>query len=192
MRINYQSDVIFTTFIRVFGLVLKFIMMLSMGKYALESEVGRFAIIVTLVAYSSQVLGLEFHYYSIRQIQKGKFDQLVMIRDQVVFHIATYILLLPVLYLVLYKFIGVVFIGILMAIIFFEQISQEMFRVVSALQHPVKATILLFIRTAPWMIFTVYVLYGESDKGFLVEIMPYWLLSAFTSVILSIYFLKKD
>ena len=79
-----------------------------------------------------------------------------------------------------------------MAIIFFEQISQEMFRVVSALQHPVKATILLFIRTAPWMIFTVYVLYGESDKGFLVEIMPYWLLSAFTSVILSIYFLKKE
>lgn len=191
---NYLTIRVFNLGLRVVTMLAKFLLIVYIGKYFSVEALGEYGLFVITITMAMFFLGMDFYTYNSREIiGKEKNDQFILIRDQFIFHLLVYIVVLPLLVIVFlldvisYKYMFLFYILLIM-----EHLSQELYRLYTTLFMPIFANILLFLRMASW----VYVLillwvYDMEDTQNLYFVYLSWFIGSTLSVILGVGYLFK-
>jgi len=172
----------------------KLLILIFITKYLSVEELGVYGLFITSITLVLYLLGMDFYMFNTREILAKKYlDRLQLIRDQFIFHLIMYVLILPLLFILfVYNILPKEYIIYFYLIVIFEHLSQEFFRLFITLSHQIFANFILLIRTAFW----VYVLmalwfFDIKDVANLFSIFTGWFLGALVSVFIAFIYLKK-
>ena len=134
----------------------KFALIIVLAKFLEQEEFGLYGLFSSTIVYFVMALGFDYHIYASREIiaiDKDKRGDIV--RDQGIFYVYTYVLILPLCFLIFYfGFLPWTLILWFIILITLEHISQELVRILIAVSEPIWANFLLFIRLGFWEIIT--------------------------------------
>ncbi len=191
---NYLFSRLTNLSLKVLSMVAKFLLIIYMGKYFSTQALGEYGLFVATILISMYFLGMDFYTFNSREIiQKEHEGRLLLIRDQFVFHIIVYAIVLPLFFSVfLFGIIDYKYITLFYLIIVVEHISQELFRLYVTLNKQVLANVLLLLRTGVWVYALIALwIYGLKNTQDLFSIYIAWFLGAFASILLGVYYLFK-
>lgn len=183
---------LFNVGLRGATLVSKFILLFAMAKYLEPSAVGLYGLIIATVAYGMYPLGFEFYTYSTREVIKAN-DNLKgqLLKSQIAFHVFLYLLITPVFCLIFYYgvlpwYVAPFFFVLLLT----EHANQEFMRMLVAIQRPVTATFLLFIRHGSWAFLVAFLLVFLPDARDIKTILVAWSIGGVVAFIVGIVTIK--
>jgi O-antigen/teichoic acid export membrane protein len=181
------------TGLRVITLLSKFILTFYLSRTLATSDLGVFALMITTVAIVIYLLGMEFYVYNLRELPgRTLFEQVCQLRDQVIFQLAVYLLILPLCWLVFtHKILPWSVLPWFYVLVITENISQEGYKVLLALSRPLVANIVLFFRTASWIY--LLLIYGTlfHRAVALNTVWMAWLIGNACSLVLLVALLAK-
>lgn len=143
----------------------QFVFLFFFVKLCPADKVGIYGLVGATITLSMFVVGLEFYNYVTREVIAASVRKRArMLRDQALFQLLIYGLCLPAL-------CSVFFAGLLpwstivwfYVLLIFEHVTQEFHRWLIALSQPLKATILVFFRSAFWKY--LWVVWALSRPG---------------------------
>ena len=191
---NYLTTKLFNLTLRALIMLAKFLLIVYIGKYLTISFLGEYGLFVTTVTIAIFFLGMDFYTYNTRElIGQDKQIQLTFIRDQFIFHSLTYIVILPLLFIIfVFDIISYQYIFFFYFVLILEHISQELYRLYTTLSMPVFANILLFLRTGIWVYIVILLwIYDIKDTKNLHTIYQSWIIGSLFSIILGFGYLYK-
>ena len=179
--------------LRLLSMGAKFLLVVVISKYLSLEQLGEYGIFVTTITLATFLLGYDFYTYSARQLIYEEDKQLIYIRDQFLFYLIFYIVILPLLLVVF--FVGLIewkYLIYFYFILVFEHLSQELYRLFTSLSKPIFANFLFFIRTSIWVYYITISWYFNltTDYG-LDSVYSYWLICSGVSVLLGFIKLSK-
>ncbi|MFQ6178961.1 lipopolysaccharide biosynthesis protein [Bacillus paranthracis] len=188
------SGSIINIIIRGLTLLSRFILIFFIAKYLTPNELGVFGIFSVTVNLSVLLIGLDFYMYSTREIiNSPKGSHSGIIKTQFVFHLVSYCIFLPVLSLIFYlDILESQYLVIFLLLVIFEHISQELYRIYSALEKPITANILLFIRSASWIYILILIFIFNKESRNLDLIWIFWIGGSFVSIVCGVLWLKNQ
>lgn len=175
-------------------LLSKFIFSLVVLKVLSIESFGEYSLFLGIITYGGFLFSWDYYQFTLREIvtitdiTKRK----RIIAEQFTFHIFTYFLICPFL-LVFFVTDLLNFDRILVfyLILFFDNLSQEFFRVLIAMEKSRIANILLFIKTALWIVIFLLIYFLGFKHLISIELVYYlWLGSVILSFIMGIYYTR--
>jgi len=145
------------------------------------------------LAVSLLLIGLDFYVFNTREIlEVSKLKYTVYIKDQIVFQIIAYLLLLP-LFLVVFvsDILPWKYLGWFYGLLIMEHFSQESIRLHIVLSRPTMSSIILFLRSGAWVYAIISLFYFDSSARNLPVIWSGWMVGVSASILLSFYSLRK-
>ena len=99
---NQYKTITLNLLLRSLSIIGKFFLIVFIAKNMSLSELGIYSIFFTTVTLCTYLLGYDFHNYVTREILSPDCtNQILMIRDQFVLHLFTYLIFFPLVYLIL-------------------------------------------------------------------------------------------
>ena len=179
--------------LRGLTLVSKFILILFIARFLTPEELGIWGLIFVTINMSLLVLGLDFYLFNTRELlARDTVERAVLIRDQFVFHLIAYTLVLPALLIVFaigmiaWKY--AVWFYILLVL---EHVSQELYRLLITFSRPVMANFILFLRTGFWIFLAIVLAYYSEDLRGLPLFWACWIGGGVISIVLALYSLRN-
>lgn len=165
--------------LRGITLVSKFALLLVLTKYLEPSDVGLYGLIAVTVAYGMYPLGFEFYTYSTREVikaesaRKGQY-----FKSQMILHVLLYVLVLPIFTLIFYyEYLPWYIAPWFFVLVLTEHANQELMRMLIAIQKPVLATFVLFIRHGLWALLVALLFITKSEFRSLEIVLMAWSVS---------------
>lgn len=178
---------------RVLSMGAKFLLIFLIGKYLSVGQLGEYGIFFTTILIMTFVLGYDFYTYGTRQLLKHEDRQIVFIRDQFIFFVLLYVLVLPLLLsLFIYQLVDWKYILYFYLILIFEHLSQELYRLYTTLSKSIFANVLLFVRSGVWVYVLAVLWWGQVLDSSLEQVYLFWLVFSFLSVLLGVVGLFKN
>jgi len=177
------------------SMLAKFLLIVYIGKYLSIDDLGEYGLFVTTITIAIYFLGMDFYTYNTREIlAKGKDDRLPLIRDQFIFHLVVYVVVLPLMLSVFAMgIINIEYIIYFYLILVFEHLSQELYRLYTTLQKPIFANTLLFLRTGLWVyVIIVFWHFHIPNTTNLKTIWYGWSIGSFISILIGISYIFKE
>jgi O-antigen/teichoic acid export membrane protein len=138
---------------------------------------------------------MDFYTYNTRElIGQEKSKQLIFIRDQFIFHILSYTIVLPLLFMIfIFDIVDYQYIFYFYIILILEHLSQELFRLYITLSMSIFANILLFLRMGLWVYVLIFLWFSNiNDTQNLYTVYISWIIGSLISVILGFLYLFKQ
>ena len=119
----------------------RFLVLIGIGRYLSETELGTYGLFYTSVILAIYVIGLDFYTFNTRELIAAEPAQrLPLLRDQMIFHLLAYLLIIPLLLpLFYYNMIPFRYMLWFYLILICEHLSQELFRIFTALSKSIFA-----------------------------------------------------
>ncbi|MFQ6009257.1 MAG: lipopolysaccharide biosynthesis protein [Candidatus Zixiibacteriota bacterium] len=170
----------------------KFVLLLFIARYLSTEELGVFGLMTVTIAISLYFLGMDFYVYNTREILARKMSKCVpLIRDQLVFHGLTYIIVLPLLLVVFAGgLISWEYCGWFYLLLVLEHMSQEASRLLITLSRSNMANLVLFFRSGAWVYVAVAVGIFLDNARSLSIIWTGWMIGILVSLGLTAYTLR--
>lgn len=170
------------------GILGKFLLTFFLtNKISLEFQ-GEFNLLNANISLLVIFIGFDFYIYSNRLIVRDKTALIFVFKNSLVFYIYSYLILIPICYLLLK--IGLVPKEIL--IFFFilsvlEHLGQELFRIYIAIEKVVFANILFFLRSGLWSwILVLFLYFDKTSIVTLSVIFIVWIASTLVAIIIGV------
>ena len=179
--------------LRLFTLASKFFLMLYMAKFLEPHDLGVYGMFLTVISLSIYLLGFDFYSYTSREILSTLVEnQVLMVRDQLVFHAMLYVIVLPMLLLVfINNYIDWKYCVIFYMLLFVEHVSHELQRLLVTLGRPVASNIVLFMRSGAWIyVLLVVVSFDERYIETIDHVLTAWCIGASVNIVMSIFFMR--
>lgn len=164
----------------------KFGLVILLARFLPPAELGLYGLLVVSVAFGVVVLGGDFYSYAHRHLlgsPKSEHSHIVL--QQVIGNLILYPPMLALMGLLfvfdlLPRSVAVWFFALLVV----EHISQEIYRLIVVLRHPVLAGMLLFVRQGSWVLALVPMLWFTSSTRDLHFVLAAWTMGGVLSVVL--------
>lgn len=177
---------------RALTLVSKFALIFVLAKYMQPQDVGLYGLLAATIALALMALGFDFYTFSTRElIASPKERWASMLRDQCIFYILAYAILMPVC-LLLFKlnflpwFVAAWFFPLLA----FEHVAQELNRLLVAISQPLWASVVLFVRSGLWAVVVSIVFWFVPEYQSLEFVFSAWLIGVMIACVLGFSQLK--
>jgi len=171
----------------------RLLIILFIGKYLSVQDLGIYSLFFTTIVLATLLIGFDFYTFRTREIlSQNCTNKMEMIRDQFIFHFIGYLIILPVLMVIFwFDILSNNLIHMFYLILIMEHVSQEFFRLFTALSKPIWANIIFFIRTSAWVYILIpLVLLNFLDFN-LLFVFDFWLMGSTFSVIISLAILWR-
>lgn len=157
-------------------LLSKFSLLFFLAYFLEPSSVALYGLVAATVAYSIYGLGFDFYSYSTRELLGTTSDQWMrLIRDQGVFFVLMYLLVLPLLLLVFVSdFLPWNIIFWFMALVVLEHLAQEINRLLVAIGHQLLASVVLFLRSGVWAALVALLFWCMPSSRSLDTVFLFW------------------
>jgi len=171
-------------FLRLSTMGVRFSLVFFLAKFLDPEDVGLYGLIAASLTYSIFVVGVDFYTFSIREIAGANLSDVGgYIKNQFALSVFLYLLYFPFAAILFYSgFLPVELIAIFTALLVFEHLSQELGRLLIALNSQVAASLVLFIRQGVWAaLLVIAMLYWPSARQ-LEWVLMAWLGGCFLAV----------
>lgn len=157
-------------------LLSKFALLFFLAYFLEPTSVALYGLVAATVAYSIYGLGFDFYSYSTREILGTTSDQWMrLIRDQGVFFVLMYLLVLPVLLLVFVSnFLPWDIVFWFMALVVLEHLAQEINRLLVAIGYQLLASVVLFLRSGVWAALVAILFWFVPSSRSLETVFLFW------------------
>lgn len=142
--------------LRAMTLVSKFLLVIVLARFFAPEDLGAYGLMVPSVAIAIFVLGLEYHYFTIRAIiARPPGLRAAIVRDQAVLYGLVSLVTLPIL-LILFSAgswspVPESVLGWFFALVLVELAAQEAGIALIALSRPLAANLVVFVRSGIWV-----------------------------------------
>ncbi len=183
--------------LRLITALSRFSFIILASKHMSPSEFGTYGLATSFIAIFVQWVGLEFYVYSQREALSLNNQSTTSITiKQLKFNIISFAFFIPIIVSVLaFKdFNSTIFI-LIISVLFFEYISQELSRILVFLLRPLAATTLIFIRNGIWPIAAITMLLNYETYSSTEIFLSLGLIGAFFASLIGfllIYSKKMD
>lgn len=154
----------------------KFLLVIYLAKRLTPEQLGLFGIFSVSVNYALYIIGLDYYTYANREmIGCYKEEWPIIIRDQAIFYILIYFFAIPIISLIFfYDFLNWKYYKWFLLILALEHMAQEMNRVLIAIQQPVKASIVHFMRSGLWSYAIILIMINKPPYRSLSTVFVGW------------------
>lgn len=179
-------------FLRGLTMVSRSLLVFFLARFFTPAELGLYGLFMVTAAWSLLALGMDFYTYTTRELlARDKPQWPILLRNQFVFHLALYFIVLPALG-------GIFLAGILPVRVIFwfyvlqvlEHLAHECFRLLEALSRPIQATLLSFVRNGVWVYVLVVAMILRPEARQLEVLFAHWTAGVAVSLIVAAYFLR--
>lgn len=177
--------------IRAITLSSRFLLLLSLARHISTADLGIYGLISSTISVCILFIGLDFYTLNNREIAARNPEEWpTLLRDQAVFHLISYVFILPMLSVLFWAGpLPWTSLGWFYLILVAEHLSQEIYRLLIAVQRPVKANFVLFVRSGFWSYVVLIVMATVEDLRSIKIVWSGWLAGSMLSIILGIFFL---
>lgn len=186
------SDKFVNIIFRAATILLKFLLSIIIIKKISIEEYGVYGVFQSTVIIMSFVVGIDFYAYSSREIlKKNAHNFNFYFSNQLLLHALSYLIILPLTYLIFY--LGILdkkYLILFYLILVTEHLSQELYRMLIILKKSVTATIILFVRSGLWVVILYFVWEEGIMSPTLNTLLILWLSAALLSIIIGFAKLK--
>lgn len=184
-----STQALYSISLRVVTLAVRFSFVFFAAFFLAPSQVGVYGLVTAIVAYIIYFVGCEFYTYSVRELIKTAENRITLIRDQLFFHLVCYLFLLPVFFAGLQSYFNWswTFVLLILFLIVAEHLAQELNRILIALDKPLHASVILFLRGASWALALLSLMYFFEAMRSVNWILCSWLLGTVISLLIGGY-----
>lgn len=174
--------------LRALTLAIKFGFILSLAVFLPPEHVGLYGLITVTVLYSIYFVGFEFYTFSTRDLVARPQSQWTrLLSSQVVFFILMYIVVLP-------AFSVLFWLGMLpwntmaafVALVVLEHLSTELMRLLVAIEKPLLATFILFVKQALWAACFIFAMWLSPAFRNISDLLIFWIVGTTLSLFIGI------
>ena len=170
----------------------KFLLLLYIASRLSPAYLGVYGLVAVTIAISLYLVGMDFYVFNTREIlARPEDDRTPLIRNQAVFHLMAYTVVLPLLLTVfLCGLISWKYAGWFYLLLILEHISQESGRLLITLSRPTRASIVLFLRSGIWVYAVLATTFFTKTELSLPLIWGFWSVGGFLSIALAVISLR--
>ena len=190
---KFPLERVINTGLRGLTLVSKFLLIFVLVKLLAPADVAVYGLIAATVGYALMALGMDFYTHATRSLigaVRGMWAG--MLRDQAVFYLLSYLVLLPLALLLFQQ-------GLLpwsMALWFFsllaaEHLAQELNRLLVAMREPLWASWVMFIRHGLWAVAIAALMWLVPGTRSLSTVFGAWLIGSVAASLLALWPLRR-
>lgn len=171
--------------LRGITLLSKFALIFFLALFLEPKELGLYGLLTVSVSYAIYFVGFDFYTYSTRELLGEPYERWAgMLRDQGVYFLIAYALVLPLLLL---PFAGGWLpwrlAGWFVALLVMEHLASELNRLLVAMSEPLLASIVLFIRSGLWTLILVPLMWAMPSLRQLEVVLLAWLVGSTFAVL---------
>ncbi|RLD54213.1 MAG: hypothetical protein DRJ01_18340, partial [Bacteroidetes bacterium] len=139
--------------LRTLSLVSRFVLLFALAYLLTPADIGRYGLMTATIGFSVLVIGGDFYAYSQRELMsRPKEEWGFILQHQGVAAVLLYVVLLPINGLVfVFKLLPDCFILWFFILLVSEHLAQELYRLLVAMQRPITASCMLFVRMGLWI-----------------------------------------
>lgn len=193
MNISNIKTVYGSLLIRVFGLSGRFILLLALAKYFSIEIVGYYGIFTVTIMYSLFLVGADFYTYTTRiLLESNNHEWTFIIKNQFAFYCFSYLVVslftLPLFYYNIIRWEWLVWFYVLL---FFENFTQEVYRLLIAIDLPLKGHIIAFFRMGVW-VYPLLIYWTLSNNPMNIkDVFLFWIFGNVIASFCGIYWIVK-
>lgn len=179
-------------FLRCITLLSKFALIFVMARTLAPDFLGQYGIFAATTSFSLYLLGLDFYTYSTRELLSADIELWPKyLRDQMVCFFLTYGALFPTfVFIFIFEVLPWHLAGLFYLILITEHLAQELNRLLVAIGHPLKATMLLLFRQGFWVYAIIAVLLTSPAARSLETVLTGWAVGGIIAVLFGFYNLR--
>ena len=157
-------------------LLLKFVLLFSLARLLEPSQVGLYGLFAAVALFLAGVAGLGYSMYATREIAAADVDRrTAIIRDQAVFCVLAYVLVLPLSLLLFFsETLPWTLAGWFFALMVLEHVGVEVERILVAASRQMAASVVLFLRSGSWVLVAVPLMWTNPALRRLDTVLAAW------------------
>ena len=163
----------------------RFLLIIGIAKLLEPSEVGIFGLILASVSLSVLIIGADFYVYSVRELLARPKDKwFFVIQHQLIAQVILYLFLLPLQ--LIFFFAGWLeweYIFWFFCLLIVEHLSQEVNRLLVAMEKQILASFIMFVRQGLWVWVVLPIMYFFPSLQNLNNLFLAWLVGSLTAFI---------
>lgn len=179
--------------LRGLTLAVKFAFILSLAVFLPPEKVGLYGLVTVTVFYSIYFVGFEFYTYSTRDmVARPKSEWSCLLTSQLAFFCLMYLVILPASsILFLMGILPWAVMASFVCLVVLEHLSTELMRLLVAIEKPLLATLIIFIKQALWTICFTFAMWLDPEFRNISDLLLFWIIGAFSSILVGVWPLLK-
>lgn len=176
--------------LRITPVFLKFLVIILFAEVLSLADYGFFNLIVTSITIGIYLLGVDFYYFSNREIITHKSKAQSLIISSLIVYVSIYVIFYIVsTFLSPFDLAERGILNTLILLIISEHFNQECYRILICLKKVYPANLIFFFRTSSWTIIVGYlILFGELPDNPILSVLNYWLVSNFLAIVVTLLY----
>jgi O-antigen/teichoic acid export membrane protein len=175
--------------IRLLSLVAKAFSVFFIARILPPEDFGAYITILASISFYQYVVIADFSYPSHRLLILKKINLSELIGTQGIFILFTYFFSCIFLYTTFPKILGINILILTLALLFFEAVSSEFQRILTALGRVSESNIVIFIKSALWL--PGLIAYSYLTKPSVTSVLNFWLIGIALSCVYGAYKILK-
>ncbi|QSP94486.1 hypothetical protein LPB19_15100 [Marinobacter salinisoli] len=183
----------FNVVLRAVTLGVKFTFILSLAIFLPPAEVGLYGLITVTVFYSIYFVGFEFYTYSTRDmVARPKSEWSGLLTSQLAFFCLMYLVVLPASsILFVMGMLPWTLMASIVCLVVLEHLSTELMRLLVAIEKPLLATLVIFVKHALWAVCFTLAMWLDPDFRNIPDLLLFWMIGTFSSIFIGVWPLLK-
>lgn len=174
--------------VRACTLASRAVLIVFFARFLTPAELGLYGLFTVSIALVLYVLGFDFYNYVTRELLSRPREYWpAMLRDQALFHLATYAIVLPAL-LVLFasNLLPWALGGWFYTLLILEHVSQELYRLLLTNSQSFLANVALFLRAGAWIFIYVGIGVVYAPARCLTSVWLWWAAGSVAGIVVSL------
>lgn len=180
--------------LRSASLAIKFASIFFMAGLLLPADFGMYGLLAAGVAYATYLVGADFYTFSNRELIRADDEQKgSILKRHAAAGVAAYLVVFPVV--VTAFALGILpwfLLGWFIALLVVEHVGQECTRILVALERPVGAAVVLFLRAGLWPLLVVPLLWWKPAFRHLEPVLACWAASGVIALVVATWLIRRE
>lgn len=174
--------------LRAVTLAVKFAFILALAVFLPPEEVGLYGLITVTVSYSIYFVGFEFYTFSTRDLVARPCSEWSrLLSNQLVFFGLMYVVVLPAFSIVFFlEMLPWSVMAAFIALVVLEHLSTELMRLLVAIEKPLLATLVIFIKQALWALCFAITMWLAPEFRNISDLLLFWIAGSALSILIGI------
>tara|TARA_Y100001934_G_scaffold277292_1_gene375751 strand:- start:20446 stop:21681 length:1236 start_codon:yes stop_codon:yes gene_type:complete len=174
--------------LRAVTLAVKFAFILALAVFLPPEEVGLYGLITVTVSYSIYFVGFEFYTFSTRDlVARPRSEWSRLLSNQLVFFGLMYVVVLPAFSIVFFlEMLPWSVMAAFIALVVLEHLSTELMRLLVAIEKPLLATLVIFIKQALWALCFAITMWLAPEFRNISDLLLFWIAGSALSILIGV------
>jgi len=179
-------------FLRMFSMGIRLLLVVFLAKLLTPGELGSFGIMSAALAFNILLIGADYYVYSNREILSvsSKLERGRVIQGQITAYALLYFCVIPI-QILLFVFFEWKDMGWFLLLLITEHIGQELVRLLVVFNRQLTSSIVLFIRSALWVIIVLPILYFIQDARDINTVYAAWAIGGLLAILYGVIEIKR-